>query len=180
MMSRRFPFSALMLGAIALTAISCSEGTPLSPKAQSATADNSLLTPVTGLLQHVGLLSCTPMAPAWDSERIGPAGGTLHIGPHTFVVPAGALSQTVTITAYSPSDKVNHVDFQPEGLKFKKSASLTMSYANCNVLALLLPKHIAYVDDRLNILDILNSVDNLLTKKVTGQVDHFSDYAVAW
>ncbi len=104
----------------------------------------------------------------------------MHIGPHTFVVPAGALDHPVTISAYAPSSEYNTVQFEPEGLQFDRSASLTMSYSNCNLLGVLLPKHIAYVDGGLNILYLLQSVDNLLTEKVTGQVDHFSEYAVAW
>ena len=75
---------------------------------------------------------------------------------------------------------VNAVRFQPDGLRFQRSARLTMSYANCNLLGLLLPKRIAYVSDGLNILTYLLSIDNLLSSKVTGQVDHFSNYAVAW
>jgi len=55
-----------------------------------------------------------------------------------------------------------------------------MSYANCNLLGTLLPKRIAYTDDALNILSYLLSLDNLFAKKVTGKVNHFSNYAIAW
>ena len=34
--------------------------------------------------------------------------------------------------------------------------------------------------DALNILSYLLSIDNVLATKVTGRVDHFSNYAVAW
>jgi hypothetical protein len=133
-----------------------------------------------GLLQSVGLLKCTPLAPATTTATIGPLGGSLRVGPHTFTVPAGALSQNVTITAYLSADTVNAVTFQPEGLQFAKAASLTMSYANCNLLGILLPKQIAYTNDNYGILQLLLSVDNILARKVTGQVHHFSHYAVAW
>jgi len=55
-----------------------------------------------------------------------------------------------------------------------------MSYANCSLLGILLPKRIAYTDDNLNIISYLLSLDNLLAKRVTGKVNHFSEYAVAW
>lgn len=55
-----------------------------------------------------------------------------------------------------------------------------MSYSNCSLLGKLLPKRIAYTDDHLNILYYLLSLDNLLSKNVTGKVNHFSDYVVAW
>ena len=75
---------------------------------------------------------------------------------------------------------VNSVRFSPQGLHFLAPAALTMSYSNCNLLGKLLPKRIAYTDDNLNILSYLISLDNLLSKKVTGKLDHFSRYAVAW
>jgi len=87
----------------------------------------------------------------------------------------------VTITGSLVTGRgVNAVRFQPEGLRFQRSAYLTMSYANCNLLGRLLPKRVAYVGDGLDILWYLLSIDNLFSKRVTGRVDHFSNYAVAW
>ena len=75
---------------------------------------------------------------------------------------------------------VNAVKFKPAGLQFQTAAALKMSYANCSLLGKLLPKRIAYTTDNLQILYYLLSLDNLLSKYVTGQVKHFSDYVVAW
>jgi len=124
----------------------------------------------------------------WDDGRrshvlsMALAGGTLAIGPHTLVIPAGALNRPVTITgSIVRGGGVNAVHFEPAGLQFRKTASLTMSYANCNLLGSLAPKRIAYTSDGLKtILEYLVSVDNLLRKRVTGQLRHFSDYAIAW
>ena len=55
-----------------------------------------------------------------------------------------------------------------------------MSYANCSGLASLLPKRIAYTSDELVILALLPSVDDVVTRTVTGELEHFSDYAIAW
>jgi hypothetical protein len=170
---KRFAF----LLSLALVVTSCGENTPTSPAARATPPDADL---ISGLLGKTGLLSCRPLAPAYASQTIGRWGGVMHIGPHTFIVPAGALDHNVTITAYAPSGTVNRVEFGPQGLQFDRSASLTMSYANCSLVGYLLPKHIAYVDQHLNILWLLQSVDNLLTQKVTGKVDHFSEYALAW
>ncbi len=172
---RRISLSALLIGASALAIISCAERSPLAPAPQTAGPNDDLLG---GLLTKTGLVRCSPLAPALAVATIGTSGGTMQIGPHTFTVPAGALSHNVTITAYSPSSDYNQVEFQPEGLQFQTSASLTMSYANCNLLGILLPKHIAYVDNDLNILYLLQSVDNIGAQKVTGKVDHFSDYII--
>jgi hypothetical protein len=75
---------------------------------------------------------------------------------------------------------VNAVKFEPEGLQFRAPAVLSMSYTNCSLLGNILPKRIAYTDDNLNIITYVLSLDNLLGKRVTGKVDHFSDYVVAW
>jgi len=132
------------------------------------------------LLSATGLLKCTPLPYARTTQVVGPAGGVIQVGPHTLLIPPGALLQNVTITAEAPSATVNSVRFTPQGLHFTVSAALTMSYSNCNLLGKILPKRIAYTDDNLNILSYLISLDNLFAKKVTGKLDHFSRYAVAW
>ena len=80
----------------------------------------------------------------------------------------------------APSDTVNHVHFEPEGLTFQTPASLTMSYANCNTLGVNIPKQIAYTDDLLVILEYLKSWDTKNAQTVRGEVNHFSEYAIAW
>jgi hypothetical protein len=102
------------------------------------------------------------------------------VGPHALAIPPGALATAVSITADAPSGSVNQVRFQPEGLVFGQPASLTLSYANCNLLGSIGPKQIAQTTDALTILEYLPSVDNLATQTVTGQHQHFSDYAIAW
>src|SRR5207247_10114494 len=114
------------------------------------------------------------------AETSGYPRGVIRVGPYALPVPGRALPSPVAITGALTGRGVDAVHFQPEGLKFQRSASLTMSYANCNLLGRLLPKRVAYVSDGLGILSYLLSLDNLLAKKVTGKVDHFSNYAVAW
>ena len=162
---------ALVLGAAAI--VSCGEPAlgPVPPPQASL---------IGSLLQATGLLQCTPMPTATATQTVGSAGGVIKIGPHSLAIPAGALAAPVTITATAPSDNVNRIQFQPQGLVFKRSAALTMSYANCNLLGSLLPKRIVYTSDALNILSYLLSVDNLFAKKITGQLNHFSNYAIAW
>ena len=127
-----------------------------------------------------GLVACTPLPADSVAQIIGPAGGTITVGPHSFMVPPGALDSAVTITAFAPSAANNVVVFQPTGLTFSTPATLTLSYANCGPLARILPTRVAYVDNLLNILSYLPSIGSGLSQTVTGQVQHFSDYAVAW
>jgi len=108
-------------------------------------------------------------------------GGTISAGPHTLVIPPGALTSPTAITMTAPTGLgVNAVKFQPAGLRFVTPAALTMSYANCSLLGKILPKRIAYTNDNLSIISYLLSLDNLLSKNVTGKVNHFSAYVVAW
>jgi hypothetical protein len=124
-----------------------------------------------------GLAKCDPMPNATASATIGVLGGVIQVGPHTLDIPVGALLSRVTITAIAPSDSVARIQFQPEGLVFRKPAALTMNYANCDVAASAAVQ-IAYTDDALVILEYVPSQDR--GKTVVGQLDHFSNYAVAW
>jgi len=164
--------AALVIAAAAL--LGCGEP-PLGPVPPPPQA--SL---IGSILQVTGLLGCTPMPAATATRTVGAAGGVIRIGPHTLSIPAGALTAPVTITATAPSDNVNRVRFQPEGLVFLRAATLTMSYGNCNLLGQILPKRIAYTDDALSILSYVLSLDNLFGKYVTGRLNHFSNYAIAW
>ena len=164
-----------VLLAACLVVSSCGEP-PAAPRVPAPQADL-----IGSLVQPTGLLKCSEISFDSDTETIEPAGGSLKAGPHTLVIPAGALDKPTRITMSVRNGRgVNAVHFEPEGLQFDRSAALTMSYANCDLLGKLLPKRIAYADDALNIITYVLSLDNLWGKRVTGRLDHFSDYAVAW
>jgi hypothetical protein len=170
-----------LLAAAALVLSSCADpGAPVSAPQIIPPRADLLGGTLGGLLGQTGLVACTPLPADSASAVIGPSGGTISVGPHTFTVPAGALDSAVLITAVAPSDTVNRVQFQPQGLTFRQPALLTMSYANCGVLTVLLPKHIAYIDDALLILDLLSTSNDISAQTITGHLRHFSDYAVAW
>jgi hypothetical protein len=164
---------------IAIGVVSPSCGEPPAAPVVPAPAPQADL--IGGLVGATGLLQCSNLPYASTTRTIGSLGGSISAGPHTLTIPPGALAQATTITMTAPTGRgVNAVRFEPEGLRFDVSAALTMSYANCNLLGKLLPKRIAYTDERLNILYYLLSLDNLLAKRVTGKLDHFSDYVIAW
>lgn len=126
------------------------------------------------------LVSCQPMPYDSVTQVVGPDGGTIRVGAHTLAIPPGALADSIAITAVAPTDSVRRVTFQPEGLQFARPAQLTLSSSNCDLLGSLVPKRIAYVSGTLTFLDLLPSVDDFLQQSVTGQLRHFSDYAIAW
>jgi hypothetical protein len=176
----RIAFVLVLAGALSLVSCSSTQD-PMAPEAETPSAllsGNGLLgTPIAA-----GLLACNPLPSAADSATIGPDGGTLVIGPHTLTVPAGALAAPVVISGEAPTGTVNSVQLQPEGLRFApgKPARLTLSYANCPLLGNILPKRIAYTSDLLAILSYVPSLDDLLGRRISGSLEHFSRYAVAW
>jgi hypothetical protein len=168
---------------VCLFAPSCGEppSSPVAPAAPPAALPAPQADLIGSLLGPTGLLKCSDLPYAATTRTIGPMGGSISAGPHTLFIPAGALDAATTITMTAPAGRgVNQVHFEPEGLQFDRPAALTMSYANCSLLGKVLPKRIAYTDERLNIISYLLSLDNILSKRVTGKLDHFSDYVVAW
>lgn len=167
---------ALLAGA-AVVMLSCDDPSPVGVPSRVSRPVGAL---VDSLLQAAGggLLRCSPLPYDSVTQTIGPAGGTLVVGRNTLSIPAGALDTLVSITAVAPSDTVNRVQFQPQGLTFRQPASLTMSYANCTPIGA--PKRVAYTSPGLQILQYLPSLDDASLQTVTGQLQHFSDYAVAW
>jgi hypothetical protein len=129
-------------------------------------------------LVEVRLLSCTPQDYLVNTQVIGPKGGRVKVGSHVLSIPAGALSESVTIVAEQIPGSTNSVRFSPEGLRFARSAELTLNYQNC--LAAPGKKTIVYTSEQLQVLELLKSADKTPTKIVTTGIDHFSRYAVAY
>jgi hypothetical protein len=125
-----------------------------------------------------GLLVCSTQSTLRASKYIGPYGGTIAVGNHQLVIPSGALSSTVLITATQQSGNVAEVDFQPHGLKFAKPAALTLSYSSCSAPAGSV-QSIVYVNEYNQIIEAPPSVDNTRSDNVVGLINHFSGYAVA-
>ena len=169
---RRPRFWTTILGlSIAVVGCGGDQASPLEPMSPS------LLGTLTKPLSAI-LLNCNPLPASTHTATIGSAGGTLRVGPHTLVVPRGALTRSVTITGEVVTGRVNSVRMLPEGLRFQKSATLTMSYSNC--FGILSPKKIVYTDELLNLLEILSSVDLTKSKSVRANLEHFSRYAIAY
>ena len=179
--------SALFLAVVLLAGVSCTSDDSLGPSAPEAPLSmvqtegqqsDLLLGGLLSALKNLNLLSCSPQPYVTRTQVVGVNGGTILVGTHKLVIPAGALSRNYTIRAEQVTHRVNSVRFSPEGLKFAKPAKLTLSYANCSPLLLL--KRVVYTDELLRILELIPSLDNLRTKTVTGDIRHFSRYAVAW
>src|SRR6267378_5225064 len=97
MKARRLIAAVLLL----VVALACTDRTPTSvPLAAAPTPDASL---IGSLLGATGLLKCSNLPYASDTQTIGPLGGVLRAGPHSLVIPPGALLRPTTITMTAPT-----------------------------------------------------------------------------
>jgi hypothetical protein len=177
--------TALVLAVVLAAGVSCTSDNALGPSEASApaqmTSDDQqslLLGEIINSVKSVQLLSCSAQPNVVVTKVVGTAGGTIVVGTHRLVIPAGALARDYTIRAEQVTGQVNSVRFAPEGLLFAKPARLTLSYGNCSPLLLL--KRVVYTNELLRVLELIPSLDNLNTRTVTGDIRHFSRYAVAW
>jgi hypothetical protein len=175
----------LVLVALSLV-LGCSDaGTPMSPK-PAPTPDPSLIGVVQGLLGVTkivtnlvdNLLVCTLQLPQQNSATIGPNGGKLSFGPHSLVIPKGALHAKTRITAQAIRGYHARVEFQPTGLQFDVPATVTLSYAQCAV-----PKgavQVVYMQSDTTVTEREPSHDYRDQRWVSASIKHFSSYAVAY
>ena len=185
---RRFA-SLLTLALAAVMLTSCADDhvptAPAAPPPEMA-PDLSLLEDliggvtgtVGGLANSLGLVSCNVRTTHTGSADIGPAGGFVRVGPHRLTVPPGALRERVRISAVAPKGRYVQIKFEPEGLEFSRPTLLTMSYSECSLLSPLRLK-IVYVNDKLEILEVLPTLVSVLTRTAHAPVDHFSRYMLA-
>jgi hypothetical protein len=173
---RRSLIHLALLASATAAALSCRDASPTSVPQPPALIPSLLGS--SG--QSSNLLSCSDLPYQSVTQVIGPKGGTIRIGPHKLLVPAGALASNVSITAVLPTGtRVNAVRLKPNGLKFNTPVLLTLSYANCTQSTA--PKKVAYTDDySWSIYEFQVSIDNPLARTVMGMLWHFSNYAVAW
>jgi hypothetical protein len=128
---------------------------------------------------EIQLLRCEPQEYAGEAAIIGPKGGTLKVGDHELVVPQGALTEEVLISAESPTSSLVDVQLAPHGLEFRKPVKLTLSYEHC-VRPTSTDLLVAYLGQGNRLLELPPSLDDKSGKDVTADIDHFSRYAVAW
>ena len=172
-------FARVLAGILAVGIAATSCGPERSLTAPPPNPD--LIGGVLGTVGNVAgaLLQCSALPDYQASKVIGPSGGFLQVGPHLLVIPPGALSSNVTITAHAPSDRTRDIQFGPTGLQFQEPAALSMSYDSCGLLVGLLPK-VAYTTDLLSILYYVPSLNDARHHLVVGDIKHFSRYAVAY
>jgi hypothetical protein len=124
--------------------------------------------------------TCTDnRGPYSGAAVIGPAGGTVVFGPHSLIVPAGALRTNTPITAATLHGDTLAVTFGPAGLHFAQPATLVLSYSQCQT-GPAGPLSIVFATDRMTqMIALIPSQDDESKNVVQGPITHFSVYAAS-
>jgi hypothetical protein len=179
----------IALGVLMLAVVGCASPLPTDsalPAARTAAApsgvsqNRTLAVPVPKLptlpVPIVNQLLCA--LPDTLSIDIGPSGGTISVGGSSLVVPAHSLDKPTHIRMKMARGKKGAVKFFPEGLKFNRGASPTLTL-NTDCVGNPAGAYIVYTDDYGNVLERLTTTSRT-PHSVSAQIHHFSRYAVGW
>lgn len=183
-------FTLLVASAVVVAAFGCRDANPtasiIEPAAGAALSragavghDRGVENQGATASGQTQLLTCTAHGAATASAVVGPHGGTIAVGNDRLVIPGGALSDPVLITATIPADTLAAVQFSPHGLQFAKDAMLLLSTSGCQVGAQA-PGHVVYLDGAGDVLQTLDATFNANAQVVTTSIEHFSSYAIAF
>jgi hypothetical protein len=180
----------VLIASINLTVLAACQGSDVSAPARIA--------PTTGILFTLGQFSaprgqgfsgnavndfhaahCTDRQATMSSGVFGPAGGTLTFGESRLIIPGGALTDTVTISASIVDPTTSRVEFQPHGLQFAKPAGLLLSTDGC-VLSPDQAPNVVYLSEDGFVLETIDAVYDPRWKTFAAPIHHFSGYAIAF
>ncbi len=122
---------------------------------------------------------CQTHVASTDSGVFGPQGGTLTFGTSLLIIPAGALQDTVTISATVPEGDASRVEFRPQGLQFMKPAGLLLDTSGCSYGDTVAPS-VVYLSESGAILETIPAVYDPHWHTIAAPIQHFSGYAIAF
>jgi hypothetical protein len=132
--------------------------------------------------QGIGTLS-SGSGSSEATGKFGSSGGTLNLSnDYRLYIPAGALTQTTTITIRAPSDNYVSVELLPHGLIFQKPVSIYFSRDNLesglNLSELSGVYHKDDVTDG-SVVPLETYTPQITTDWIIVNTKHFSNYSVA-
>jgi hypothetical protein len=170
---------ALLSIAAAVGIAACARDSLTAPVAGTRASADSVLLP--GQLRPTAEggeftpINCVPRRSAEGSAVIGASGGTLYIGRHRLIVPAGALHHRVRISGSVPAGKPFEIDLQPHGLQFHKAAGLILDARSCTDVP-----DIVYLIDQYNVSPPIKATYSNWWHTFACPIWHFSGYAIAF
>lgn len=130
-------------------------------------------------------LYCPTSTTQTTSAVLDGLGGVLSVAGTTVQVPLGALLAPTKITLTVPASSYMEIDVSVEGTEefvFELPITVTVSYARCslNFFQRLLPFDVWHWDPATReLLELMPSVDNKLTRSITFTTPHLSGYIIA-
>jgi hypothetical protein len=176
-MSRRF--LALSFAAVALTACAGGDSTAPTIRDPRDAANASLSSPSLPDLSARKApqpLTCSVPTDLTGTAVIGTSGGTLHVGAHRLIVPPGALKQTVTISGLVPHGTSVQMHLFPEGLEFRKTATLILDLTGC--VAPPPAVFVDYLNPNGQVLQRIQTFFATWFNFIAAPIEHFSIYAL--
>lgn len=122
---------------------------------------------------------CADRRTSSDAALFGPAGGTLVFGNSRLIIPGGALTDTVTISATIVDETTSRVELRPHGLQFAKPAGLLLSVEGCVFSPDQVPT-LVYLSEDGTVLETIEAVFDPRWKTFAAPIYHFSGYAIAF
>jgi hypothetical protein len=116
-------------------------------------------------------LACNVPTTLTDSALIGSSGGELDVGPHRLIIPPGALTADTWVSGTVPAGNSIRIDFQPEGLQFKKPAGLILDASTCADAP-----NIVYLNEDGGIEEHIEAIFSNWWHTIAAPIDHFSGY----
>lgn len=181
--------TTLLFGAALLLALACAVPDSTSPSSQtSATGAAVFANPASSGMsaargerghEFPSPARCEPAEAVVASGTFGPDGGVLRIGDSYLAIPAGALASRVTITGRSLGDRSSTIEFQPEGLRFRKPAGLVFSSEGCRIPPGVTPS-VVYLGATGEVLEDIPASYDHRRRRVAAPIHHFSGYAIAF
>jgi hypothetical protein len=102
----------------------------------------------------------------------------LVVGDNLLIIPPGALTRRVVITGTVVADTVAMIQFEPEGLQFRKPAGLVLDATGCDIDSD--TPDIVYVGEGGQVLERIEARYSNAWRTVAAPIEHFSGYAIAW
>jgi hypothetical protein len=173
------------LVALPLLLAACADGArnPVAPLAYAG--DERLAAREGPVLPSGELLACPSDADVTGSAVIGREGGSLSVGGHELVVPAGAVPKATLFTIEAPASDVLEVVITADKRKdyrFKSPVTVRVSYARCDDAVLPEGSLIAWWIDPAtrSKLGEMPGIDDRASRSLTFATDHLSGYAIAY
>lgn len=180
------PIKVFTRAAVVFCAVaSCVGVDAVSPKAAPREGALTIVTSATASVSGGdSFVRCRRRHKDERSADIGPRGGHIEVAHNKLEIPAGALSETVHITASVSDDDRAFVSFAPSGLVFRKPARLVIDVHDCDLKSGPKEKHerpyVVYVDDDDRIVERIEGKELKRKHAIAAPIRHFSGYAIAW